>query len=291
MKEREPAVRYPLIALVPNCVIYRVIRPTVAGPALVYQPVTAPTIVSNRRTSSNTTSEIIAHLAVPQHQNAFLPLRHRMLPETRRRTIMNEGIPQDNQNNTVLISRGSQILTIGLLVVSVALNVALSRRNKALSTALFSVKAEQSLPIGSTLPPIEAFDLAHHLQVLKYDPATPPTVFYVFSPQCGWCAKNAPNLRVLSESIRGRYRLIGLSLSSAGLDEYVAKQGMDFPIYTNLSPQSVAAYRLGGTPTTIVVSAEGKLLREWKGAYMGSAKHEIEEYFGVSVPGVTQANE
>lgn len=204
---------------------------------------------------------------------------------------MSEDIPPDDQNNTWSMSRGFQFLTIGLLVVSVALNVALSRKNKALSTALFTVKAEQSLPIGSTLPPIEAFDLAHNLQVLKYDSGTSPTVFYVFSPQCGWCAKNASNLRVLSERIKGRYRLIGLSLSSAGLDEYVAQQGMDFPVYTNLSPQSVAAYRLGGTPTTIVVSAEGKLLREWKGAYMGDAKREIEEYFGVSVPGVARTNE
>ena len=71
----------------------------------------------------------------------------------------------------------------------------------------------------------------------------------------------------------------------------MAQQGMNFPIYTNLSQQSIAAYHLGGTPTTIVVSAEGKLLREWKGAYMGNSKREIEEYFGVSIPGVAQANE
>ena len=201
---------------------------------------------------------------------------------------MSERIAQAHPSN---LGRRFQILTVSLLVISVALNVALARRNKALRTALLSVKAEQSLPIGSSLPPIEAFDLAHNLQVLKYDPTTSPTVFYVFSPQCGWCAKNASNLRVLSERIKGRYRLIGLSLSSAGVEEYVAQQGMDFPVYTNLSPQSVAAYRLGGTPATIVVSPEGKLLREWKGAYMGDAKPQIEEYFDVSFPVATGGKE
>ncbi|HJT26986.1 MAG TPA: hypothetical protein VJ784_06190 [Pyrinomonadaceae bacterium] len=199
---------------------------------------------------------------------------------------MSERISQDNQNADLMGHR-FQILTVFLLVISVALNVALARRNKGLSTALLSIKTEQSLPAGSALPPIEAFDLAHNLHVLKYDAVTSPTVFYIFSPQCGWCAKNASNLRILSERIKGRYRIIGLSLSSAGVDEYVAQQGMDFPIYTNPSPQSVAAYRLGGTPTTIVVSADGKLLREWKGAYMGDAKREIEEYFGVSFPAAT----
>jgi hypothetical protein len=147
---------------------------------------------------------------------------------------MSERIPQVNQDNSGSMSRRFQILTVSLLVISVALNVALARRNKDLSTALLSVKAEQLLPIGSSLPPIEAFDLAHNYQLLKYDAATSPTVFYVFSPQCGWCAKNASNFRILSESIKGRYRLIGLSLSSAGVDEYVAQQGMDFPVYTNL---------------------------------------------------------
>lgn len=200
---------------------------------------------------------------------------------------MSEHISQDNQKSTGLINRRFQILTVGLLVISVALNVALARKYKGLSAALLSVKAEQSLSIGSSLPPIEAFDLAHNLQVLKYDVVTSPTVFYVFSPQCGWCAKNAANLRIFSERIKGRYRLIGLSLSSAGVDDYVAQQGMDFPVYTNLSPQSVATYRLGATPTTIVVSADGKLLREWKGAYMGDAKREIVEYFGVSFPTAT----
>jgi hypothetical protein len=201
---------------------------------------------------------------------------------------MSERIAQAHANNS---GRRFQILTVSLLVISVALNVALARRNKGLRTALLLVKAEQSLTIGSSLPPIEAFDLAHNLQVLKYDPANSPTVFYVFSPQCGWCAKNASNLRILSERLKGRYRLIGLSLSSAGVDEYVAQQGMDFPVYTNLSPQSVMAYRLGGTPTTIVVSAEGKLLGEWKGAYMGDAKREIEEYFDVSFPVATGGKE
>ena len=137
---------------------------------------------------------------------------------------MSERIPHDNQNDS---GRRFQVLTVVLLVISVALNVALARRNKGLKTALLSVKAEQSLPMGSSLPPIEAFDLAHKLQVLKYDGMTLPTIFYVFSPQCGWCAKNASNLRMLSERIKGRYRLIGLSLSSAGVDEYVAQQGKE----------------------------------------------------------------
>lgn len=284
-KELEHAVRYPLIALAPNCVIYREIRRIVAGLVKVYPPAMVRIIVSIHHTSNKDDREWLLILRCL----GTISVAHgtASLPETAE-DLMSERIPQDKSGS---ISRRFQILTIGLLVVSVALNVALARRNKDLNAALLSVKAEQSLRIGSSLPPIEAFDLAHNFHVLKYDAATSPTIFYVFSPQCGWCAKNASNLRLLSERIKGRYWLIGLSLSSAGLEEYVTQEGIDFPVYTNLSPKSVAAYRLGGTPTTIVVSADGKLLREWKGAYIGDSKREIEEYFDVSFPVVTWAKE
>lgn len=204
---------------------------------------------------------------------------------------MIEQLETNPQKNREVRIGGLQVLTLVLLIISVGLNVVLARRSKALSNALLNTKAEHALTVGSTLPPIEASDLKHNLQIIDYDSTTLPTVFYVFSPQCGWCTKNAPNLRVLAKSIKGRYRLLGLSLSSAGLNEYVATHGMDFPIYTDLSAKSVVAYRLGGTPTTLVVSADGKLLREWKGAYMGQQQNEIEEYFGVSLHTAPQTKE
>lgn len=73
-----------------------------------------------------------------------------------------------------------------------------------------------------------------------------------------------------------------------GLKEFVRDHGMQFPIYTDLAAKSVFAYRLGGTADTLVVSSEGKLLQQWKGAYSGSSKREIEEYFGITLPGVDE---
>ena len=61
-----------------------------------------------------------------------------------------------------------------------------------------------------------------------------------------------------------------------------------FPVYTDLAAKSVVAYRLGGTPDTLVVSSDGTLLRHWKGAYSGSNKQEIEEYFAITLPGLPE---
>ena len=63
---------------------------------------------------------------------------------------------------------------------------------------------------------------------------------------------------------------------------------MQFPIYTDLAANSVLAYRLGGTPNTLVVSGDGRLLHQWRGAYSGSSKKEIEDYFGITLPGVEE---
>jgi hypothetical protein len=64
-----------------------------------------------------------------------------------------------------------------------------------------------------------------------------------------------------------QYRFVGLSLSDTGLTEYVTKNELEFPIYAGLSPETIKSYKLGGTPQTIVISPEGKVLQDWAGAY------------------------
>lgn len=181
-----------------------------------------------------------------------------------------------------------QLLTIALLICSVILNVFLARKTKSLRSALMHVKTEDSLLLGTSLPPIEAKGLDGRPAVIRYGPDELPTILYVFTPPCSWCLKNVQNIRTLAERTHGRYRVIGLSLSSDKLREYVTKSGFEFPIYSDLSPGAVMAYRLGSTPQTIVISNEGKLVKEWMGAYMGNTKREIEEQFGVELPGIKQ---
>jgi hypothetical protein len=48
------------------------------------------------------------------------------------------------------------------------------------------------------------------------------------------------------------------------------------------------AYRLGGTPSTTLVSADGRLQRAWVGAFQGRIAAEIETLFRVSLPGLSR---
>jgi hypothetical protein len=46
-------------------------------------------------------------------------------------------------------------------------------------------------------------------------------------------------------------------------------------------------YRLGGTPQTIVISTDGKVLQNWVGAYADKQQMEVEKFFGLTLPGLT----
>lgn len=62
------------------------------------------------------------------------------------------------------------------------------------------------------------------------------------------------------------------------------------PVYKDLTELSKLTYKLGATPQTIVVSPEGKVIKNWMGAYSGDKAREVEEYFNVRLPGLTPSN-
>lgn len=187
-----------------------------------------------------------------------------------------------------LISSPSSLLTI-LLLCSLALNFQLARKVASLKESLATSPGGGRLTVGDPVPPIEAKDLDQRPAVISYLGSEQPTVLYVFSPQCGWCSRNLQNMKALAESARGRYRFAMLSLSRNSLREYVAENGLgDIPVYGDLSEGVKEAYKITGTPRTIVVSNEGRVLKVWAGAYAGATQKEVEEYFNLKLPGLTE---
>lgn len=173
------------------------------------------------------------------------------------------------------------------LVVSVALNVGLAYRVRSLTGAREARITEYKLKIGTSVPPITAKRPDGQLELISYGSTSEPTVLYIFTPSCVWCARNIDNLKTLLDKERGQYRFIGLSLSEESLGEYVAKNDLKLPIYSGLSNEAKQDYKLSGTPQTIVVSPEAKVLQNWAGAYVGDQKSQVEAFFRVSLPGLT----
>jgi len=146
------------------------------------------------------------------------------------------------------------------------------------------------LPVGSQVEPIKATRLGGHQEVISYqNTSQQPTVLYVFTPPCSWCARNLDNVKALVDKESDQYRFVGLSLSEEGLAQYTAKNDLHFPVYSGLSTEAKQAYKLSGTPQTIVVSPEGIVLKNWMGAYVGDQKSQLEAFFHVTLPGVRPA--
>ena len=176
-----------------------------------------------------------------------------------------------------------------LLALSAITNILLVLKVKELRVTVTALKAEQSTVLGTHLPPLTAQDIFGQSVTIRFDETDRPTLLYVFTPACGWCKRNEDNIRSLAGQTSERLRIIGVSLSQDGLVEYVAQQ---FPPVKVIKPdaRTITAYKLSGTPTTILVSSQGVVLRVWKGAYNDSIQRDLEEYFHIKLPGLREVS-
>jgi hypothetical protein len=81
-----------------------------------------------------------------------------------------------------------------------------------------------------------------------------------------------------------------VALSSQDLKEYQETEKLNMPVYADIKPEVRAAYQLGSTPETIVVSPDNKVMRVWHGAYENGVKQEIEKFLQVHLPGCCERN-
>jgi hypothetical protein len=172
----------------------------------------------------------------------------------------------------------------------VSLNILLARNIQNLKAAVLYLKAEmgssREINPGDLVPPIQANDLDGHPVKVDYSASSLPTIMYIFTPSCSWCTRNLENVKRLVDQTADAYHFVGLSLSADELRDYVSQNNLGFPVYCGVSAETISAYKMGGTPRTLVVSAEGRVLKNWFGAYGGDIKREVEEYFKVTLPGV-----
>ena len=172
-----------------------------------------------------------------------------------------------------------------LLLISATLNVLLSARVQQITRAAERARADTRLSVGTPLKAFTAIDPKGNS--ISIDPRSPDgrmTVFYVFTPPCGWCKRNVDSSNALYEQTRDRVRFVGLSLSEQNLVDYLASNAIAYPVLTRLPSEVVIDYRLGGTPQTIVVASDGRVLKNWMGAFQNSNRSEIQSFLNVQLP-------
>src|SRR5712671_893418 len=94
-------------------------------------------------------------------------------------------------------SRLSVNVVTAILVISGALNVMLALKIRRLTAVQTAARAEHELEVGIAVLPITANRVDGTRETITYVGSDRPTVLYVFTPECKWCARNLDNLRTL----------------------------------------------------------------------------------------------
>ncbi len=171
-----------------------------------------------------------------------------------------------------------------LLVCSLLLNLLLSGKVRELKDYVRLIKSEKQLAIGAFVPAFNAKDIDGRTITIDYRSANVPTMLYIFAPDCEWCTVNLPNVKALAAEAQSKCRVLGLSLLTDNLRDYVIENNLNFPVYSELSFAVTSKYRMGGTPHTLVISPEGEVLKNWAGTFEGNLQQDVEEYFDIRLP-------
>jgi peroxiredoxin len=184
-----------------------------------------------------------------------------------------------NRSRRLLTLVGRHAWT-ALFACSLMLNLVHAQRLRASHAAEIASVRE-----GTMLPPLDLVSSNGRRAQLRYGEHELPTILYFFSPACGWCERNWNNVVALERFTRGRYRFVPLSTTS-DVDRLRAAHGITFEVYSGLSEELRRAHGFAGTPHTILVSPNGRVMKAWAGAYNERLSREIEGVFQVRLPGL-----
>lgn len=206
-------------------------------------------------------------------------------------TLLPDGIAMisDNQNPGQKGRKDDLIFLLVLLALSLSLNVFLGvrlHRMKGFSRS----PASAILPEGAEVLPLKARSLGGQDATIGFSgTGSLPTVLYIMSASCAYCAENRRNIGNLVRLRGNSYRFIGLMLSRRGTFSEAEVGNVGFPVFADLSPESWSALKIAGTPQTIVISPEARVLKNWVGSYTGGIGAEVESWFSVTFqsPGST----
>lgn len=172
------------------------------------------------------------------------------------------------------------------LAVSLGFNVYLARRGSSVVP-----RSPQIIKLNTRLPSsLPVKDIAGNPASLSFTDDSRATVLYVFSPFCGWCKRNEANIKELASRAGNRFRFLGLSLEQRDLQKYVAEGHAPFPVYLANSEEVMRQLNLYGTPEVIVVDTNAKVQRVWQGAFVGETQKEVQDFFGLQLPGLSFAS-
>lgn len=174
---------------------------------------------------------------------------------------------------------------LSALVVSVGLNGFLLAQTQP-AFAVRTPSPVNDVHVGEEVPPLRLENHRGESVTVGYAGDSRPTVLYVFADECGWCEENERNIQHLYGAVGDRFRFVALTPGDDVPRAEPAQTEWRLPTYFRPSPATREAFGFEVVPQTIVISPDGRVMRNWPGVYVGPVKTEVESFFGVRLPGL-----
>lgn len=110
-----------------------------------------------------------------------------------------------------------------------------------------------------------------------------PVVMNFFAAWCAPCARELPAFQAVAEETRDEVAFVGIDHqdSRRAAQELLEETGVDFPAAYDPEGKVARAYGLRGMPTTVFISAGGRILERRNGEMSGAQlRQAIHRHFG-----------
>jgi thiol-disulfide isomerase/thioredoxin len=120
-------------------------------------------------------------------------------------------------------------------------------------------------------PDFTVFD-AHKKAVKLSDFAGKPIVLNFWASWCPPCRSEMPHFNEVYADVKGEVVFIMVDMTDkkretqATGQEYVDKQGYDFPVYFDNEQQAAKAYNISSIPSTFLIDRSGNIVQVFKGS-------------------------
>lgn len=178
------------------------------------------------------------------------------------------------------------MLLMCALGVSAVLNAVQAWRIEAASSRIATEIAKNQLVEGALVPSFQSLDPRRGVVTVVDDRPPRPIVLYWMNDACVWCKRNEHNFRFLARALQNTHDVVAISSTSDGLEDLLARANPPYRLVPPPPPDIQRAYRWGSTPMTIVIDRKRRVTRIWYGAYSGRQQSEVEDFFGVTLPGL-----
>jgi peroxiredoxin len=129
---------------------------------------------------------------------------------------------------------------------------------------------------GDKVPEFAAPDLNNQRVDIRYNAESPRRIFLFFKPSCPYCQEQFPYWKaILEQASKAGLEVWGLAgdeQDKARLQDYLAamgcvKDGVPLLRVALVSKEMRESYKLHSTPTTLVVSSDGRIEKAWLGRW------------------------